>query len=1138
MARLCLSVLGPFQATLNASPLTEFRTMTARALLAYLAMHPGTDFRRDALATLLWPEHTQTQALNNLRPILNILRNTIGDQDAATPFLLVTPQTIQFNPHSDYWLDVHLFARVHLPDSLVLTRYRATIQPGVRRMNDAIALYRGNFLEDVTMHSEPFEEWLTIEREHWHRHMMNLLTRLARFYEQRGDYHAVIDLAQRQIGLEPWHEDAYRALMLAYTQIGQRTSALAQFALCQRALAEAFNAEPSTQFKMLYRQIAVESATLPVLPRPWHHVPMPPTPLIGRQDLVTQIEDHVLSPDSRLVTLTGQGGIGKTRLALAVANDLRGGFRDGVWFVSVTDLAGIEPEPAKHANQNLEPLVLKIAHALRLALSDVSQPPYATLRAYLEQCELLLVLDNLELVLERAADLIAKILRDAPDVIILATSRVPLNLFAERVVRVPGLPLPACPDDPSAAQSESVMLFVERAQRANPDFQLNAETLPGIVAVCQGVQGLPLGIELAAAWTKHYAPAQIARLIHNAPDQLGVPARDASERHRSLRALFESTWVLLTPAEQTTLTQVTVFRGGFDLTAARTVLAGDWNIEQTLAALVNVSLLERDPQGRYALHPLVGQFPAAVQTHGALEQAAAGANLESRHSAYYLNLIAHAESALQGLDSNRTLDLLQPEWDNIQHAWNWATRHAQIGLLAKTLEGLTLWLAMTGQFRAAEQMVQVALAHLRQAEGARGAARRDPDRRWLCRLLLAQASVHNQAGTFADALADLDHAMPLANQLDDLVLRAAIHLQRGIALWRQGLGAGAKLEFDQALTDARASFTQATLANHNALAAIKSARATIAATFEQFANCAMRQENFALAGEHTTAALNLYMELGGNRNEIHAAMLRGTGEDLSGDPSGALAYFATALRLAQQAGDLLPEMYALARLGDAARLLGYDADARTNLQTALDHARSFADPNLNWMILGALARVALNETDYHTALIHSQAATRLAEEMSAPFENALALTLRGDAERGLGNLDQAGTAYRAALAIHAELGGSFAAMLPRAGLAQVALARDTRESLVEAQAQIEMILPYLDEFQSPIPPIMTHDLFSLSVTCILVLRAANDARAARVLSCARERLRAVAETIGDHAARQSFLDHVAPHRALARLNRK
>jgi DNA-binding SARP family transcriptional activator len=325
MAHLSLSLLGPFQVTLAGEPVTGFESNKVRALLAYLAVEADRPHRREVLAALLWPDWPDRAARSNLRNALANLRKSIGDRYARPPFLLISRETIQFDTTSDYWLDV--------------TAFRSSVEADLadrsagRRLEEAVALYRGSFLEGFSLKdSVAFDDWSLLVRERLQRQVLTALHRLAAYYEERGEYERACDCARRQVELETWQEEAHQQLMRLLALSGQRGAALAQYETCRRLLAEELGVEPAKETTGLYElirdgrlQVGVPSSARPrdlALKPPAFLAEKEPVKVerpvfVARERELAQMSrylDAVLSGQGQVVLVTGEAGSGKTTL--------------------------------------------------------------------------------------------------------------------------------------------------------------------------------------------------------------------------------------------------------------------------------------------------------------------------------------------------------------------------------------------------------------------------------------------------------------------------------------------------------------------------------------------------------------------------------------------------------------------------------------------------------------------------------------------------------------------------------------------------------------------------------------------------------------------------------------------------------
>lgn len=469
-----------------------------------------------------------------------------------------------------------------------------------------------------------------------------------------------------------------------------------------------------------------------------HNLPAPLSSFIGRERELARL-NALLREDARLVTVVGSGGMGKTRLALAAAWALRHRFADGVWWVP---LAGITPGDDPALQQST--VAGAIAAALGLTLGAPSLPLHG-LAALLHERAALLVLDNCEQ-LPEAGVVVRMLLEAAPQLQVLATAREPLGLEGEVLVRLEGLPVPPV-DAADPGDYAGVRLFVERAARRVPDWGRDDAELAAAGRLCRLLDGLPLGIELAAHWVGHYTPDEIGASLQADPNFLEARSRDLPDRHRSLRAVFDYAWQLLSEPERQALARLSVFRGSVDRTAAE-VVAG--MRATTLVALVDKSLVRRAGVGRYSLQEQLRQF--AAERLATREETI---EVSDRHASYYLTLAEKAAPELTGPDEAAWLEHLDRDLDNLRAVLRGARERGQIELGLRLASALTTFWHIRGQ-------------------GGEG-------REWLNSLITEADAVDISAGVLARSLAG---AGALANTLGDQ--RQAVQwLERGVALYRE-----------------------------------------------------------------------------------------------------------------------------------------------------------------------------------------------------------------------------------------------------------------------------------------------------------------------------------------------------------------
>ncbi len=324
-----------------------------------------------------------------------------------------------------------------------------------------------------------------------------------------------------------------------------------------------------------------------------HNFPLQPTPFIGRIDEVTEIADMLTDPACRLLTLVGAGGIGKTRLSIRVATQDLPDFVYGIFFVP------LQPVPSADL------LVSALADALSFSLRG-QESPETQLVNYLQDKEMLLVLDNFEHLMPQGIELILTLLQACPSLKLLVTSREVLNLQEEWLYHVRGMPTPRHKEKTNIESYSAVQLFVERTRQVRRDFSL-ADEQAHVVRICQLVEGMPLAIELAASWTKMLPCSEIVSEIQHNIDFLTTNLRNVPEHHRSMRAVFDQTWKLLTRKERDVFKRLSVFRAGFRYKAAKRVTGASLPV---LSTLIDKSLLQTEPDGRYQIHGVLRQYGA------------------------------------------------------------------------------------------------------------------------------------------------------------------------------------------------------------------------------------------------------------------------------------------------------------------------------------------------------------------------------------------------------------------------------------------------------------------------------------------------------------------------------------------------
>jgi DNA-binding SARP family transcriptional activator/predicted ATPase len=712
MPRLSMRFLGGYQVQLDGEPVTTLEYDKVRALLAYLAMEADRPRRREALVGLLWPDLSERRARHNLSQALWTLRRALGDE-SSTPVLTVTPGTIQLNPTCDHWLDVRDFTSL-LTACQVHRHWRLeTCLACAERLDHAIALYSGPFLDGLSLPDSPsFEQWQLVWRERLHHEATGALRALAHGCDHRGERDAALRYAERWVAMDPWHEGAHRQLMRALALSGRRTEALAEYESCRTTLQEELGVDPAQETADLYHAIRDGAALPPLYPPLPHNLPAPATPFVGREGLLNELSGLLQDPDCRLVTLVGPGGSGKTRLALqagaeavAAASDC---FADGAYFVPLGSL---------RAADSVGP---SVAQALGYTFQPGQEPVSQLLRA-LRRKRLLLILDNYEHLLDGSragrlvgAGAVAEILGAAPGSQVLVTSRARLNVLAERVLPVGGMAFPpAHQGDPSEVRRHSaVALFLDRVRSIRPTHVPDGQELGQVGRICRLVEGMPLAILLAASWIDVLSPGEIADRVATNLDLLAADLGDLPARQRSMRAVFDASWATLSEETRSAFARMSVFRGGFTAEAAQAVAGADLGI---LRELVRTSFLQRTEAGRFEIHELLCQYGSDHLGRMPADRSEA----LDRHCAYYAAFYRQRAFDVwsEGIAS------VASEISNIQAAWHCALDRGHVpqicAFVGQSNGGLHQLYYSLGWTVEGEETFARAVAVLRAAEPSR-----------------------------------------------------------------------------------------------------------------------------------------------------------------------------------------------------------------------------------------------------------------------------------------------------------------------------------------------------------------------------------------------------------------------------------
>jgi predicted ATPase/DNA-binding SARP family transcriptional activator len=707
-----IEMLGGLRAMQGDRVLTRFRTQKTGVLLAYLAYYLKRPHPRDELIERFWPDAEPAAGSNSLSQAVSSLRRQLElpELPGATSdsVLVVNRASVRLNAHA-ITTDV-----AEMEDALHAAASAATDGERAQHLVQAVERYNGELLAGF------YESWVLEQREWLAESYFQALSQLLALLEQAGDWSRALEYARRGVLADPLREEARRDLMRLYAAAGQPEAALRQYRELERLLKQELNAEPSPVTRVLARDIEQQappqpvqtptrdsSRVLPDEPASGRAGSAPPrlpvalTRFFGREVEMLRLRAMLLEERRRLVTLTGPGGSGKTRLACETVDGLRESWQGTVWFVPLVDLT----EPRLIADKVLE--------GLRLPRSPHLEPLEQVI-AFLAQQPSLLLLDNFEHLLSAGTAVVQTLLERVAMLTVLVTSREPLDLPGEREFPVPPLPTPVDSEQvgvrskdansavegptipllpPALTECPSVQLFVDRAQMARPDFQVTKTNAAEVAELCRRLEGLPLALELAAARIGVLTPRQMLLRLGQRFELLVRRQEGNDARHRSLRAALDWSHQLLTPELQQFFARLSVFRGGWSLEAAEAIGQEPRALgflEQLRACSLVLSeetgtrtirgsgFQERQgsmPERSAADRPTLEMRFRLLETmreYGAERlQPEEQTDLSRRHARYYLALAEEAEPKLMTGERGEWLDLLDREHDNLRAVLAW-----------------------------------------------------------------------------------------------------------------------------------------------------------------------------------------------------------------------------------------------------------------------------------------------------------------------------------------------------------------------------------------------------------------------------------------------------------------------------------
>ncbi|GAB4457417.1 MAG: hypothetical protein OHK0029_17150 [Armatimonadaceae bacterium] len=994
-----ITLLGGLRAESRFATIERFRSQKFGALLAYLALFPRRVHTREELSDLLWAEADMDSARANLRTALAFLRRELEPQGIPENSVLEKKghTYVRLVPEA-FRTDVHAFEEALVAAS----RPSLAVEDKVRKLQEAVSLYHGPLLPGF------YDAWALGERDRLAEAYLKALYQLARHHEQSGALEAALSYARKAVASDPNNEEAHGVLLRMLMASGQFAAAQRHYETLEQRLRDEMDSAPAPELRAIVEDRSVRvkprasavavpspsafafaappaggegkpdrapsaaSATATsetvapdtassVAPVPLISLPPTLTRFFGREDELTQVQTALAGRDAvRLLTITGPGGGGKTRLAVEAACALADTFPGGVFFVSLQEIADAG---------RIHETIIDALHLSRLPNASPEQQVVQTLQQYEQNGRILLVLDNFEHLTEAGSGIVATLLHRVPALTCLVTSRQRLLIDGEQELPLLPLSTPDLPGKPELLMEfPSVQLFVHRARTARPDFQLTERNASAVAELCRRLDGIPLAIELAAAWSAILTPAQMLQRLGKRFELLVSRRREGPERHRTLRGAIEWSFTSLPEEVAAFFVQLSVFRGGCTLEAAEAI-TGEPRAVEFLSELRDRSLilvteqapgenstppfqrdsvLEEDTSAmRCRLLETLREFAAER-----LAQTGEGASLSERHFRHYLHLAQEADARLRGPEQVMYLRRLDAEGENLRAALEWSLSEQQPVEVAT--DGLRL-IGFLGYYWLLRSHVRDGLEWLERALA------RVPDAPAEARIraLIAAGNLAWRIHDHDTTLRFCEQAVALSQEVGDTWSEAQAHITIGEALHHAGSPEASRLQLDEAVALAKANGDDWLIGSSlYALGHILSSQGdmeraqavveeslvylrrqgdsySIAHALRAKGNLVWTQRNFAEATAALEESMQRFQQIGDVGATALALVVLGYLVADTGDIRGAISHLSNALRLCREVGDSYCAAHALVNRGRFRIISNETQEGREDLMESL-----------------------------------------------------------------------------------------------------------------------------------------------------------------------------------------------------------
>lgn len=975
-----LKCFGGFHLEVNGNPIHNFRSGKARALLVYLAVESPRRFRRSHLAGILWSEFREDQALHSLRQTLVWLKKAMPDFNNQTPLLITSQDTIGINPEINIHVDLLDFENYSKNALKYFRQEKHLDHINILNLKKAIDLFKGSFLERFTMDESPlFDEWVLTIRENTDQKAAELLALLCEYHERRREYDLASEYADRIITLTPWDEPAYVHSMRLHALRKHWSTAKKRYFQLKDYLKKNFSIEPIKSVSDLYEEIRHLSIDdrllLPKILPAGSCLPTTSSPFIGRKEEIEELINMLSDPKIRLVTLVGIGGIGKSRLAIEIGIQLYGLYVNGNFFVSLRETSGVEG------------IIHQIAECMDISFSGTTSPQSQLLN-YLREKRCLLILDCFEHLLDHDENLIllTVILKQAPGVKFLITSREPLRLEEEHIFPIHGLGYDSEKERmlQGHLQPDAITLFENKAKQVNHHFTFDNANRKTAEKICQFVEGHPLSIELLASNTRTHNLNDLLSEIERGLLSIKSSICNGLPDQKSLGTVLERSWDLLDHSQQRSLARLACFQGGFSLDAA--IEVGETS-KEILITLADKSLIKSGPNERLALHELIRQFSLQKANEFDLYQPA----LKS-HAEYYVSLIEKMVKQDPVIHAENFLEMMETEQVNIGNTWEYFINNRIPQKLSLMIEPLFIFYNTQSRFQEGMLLFQNALISINEAD-----LNQEDE-------LVGKLKI--RVGFFAHRLRQNSLAFEMFSDGRKIFSRIHNLRESGLALLGFGNYNLRHKEFDLAIEN-----TEKSLEYFRKIDDISN----LARAYELLGLIHNRRANFLSAKEMLAHSIQLSRKINDRRGLISSLNQLGDLACNEGDFKTAENLFLESLSYSRAYKDRYDQAILLNNLASVYRPLNDYDHEREVLLESLTLCREIGDQDGEAIALNNLGDLSVVLGDFEQAIQYCQKSLQIAQIIGEDWTIIINYDILGEAYLGLNEPEKAMKNFTAAI---------------------------------------------------------------------------------------------------------------------------